>query len=199
MNEQDTQLPWDTIEDVEVDETPPTSTVSPYVTIQKSTSAWTIPLMCAGIALIACCLLIPSADENRRLAYEGIKLKADLEQLERQVSTNDEFLKRVADDPTLAERLAQRQMKMVREGTAVLELKSQPLRSGSPFQLVTLPPPAELPPYRAVGGTFAQMCRQPKAQLYFIGSGLLMLAIGVVLGHGNLEGSAPSEPYLVHR
>ena len=35
------------------------------------------------------------------------------------------FLKRVADDPTLAKHLARRQMKMVPQGTSVLELKSQ--------------------------------------------------------------------------
>ena len=52
-------------------------------------SAWTIPLLCAGIAVIACCLLIPAADENRRLAYERDKLKLDLEQIQKQIGIND--------------------------------------------------------------------------------------------------------------
>src|SRR5215212_8216660 len=31
---------------------------------------WTLALLCAGIALIACTVLIPQADANRRLVYE---------------------------------------------------------------------------------------------------------------------------------
>jgi len=145
--------------------------------------AWTIPLLCAGIAIIACCLLIPAADENRRLVYEREKLRMDLEQIHRQIAVNDEFLHRVADDPTLLERLAQRQMKLVRQGTSVLELKGQSDRRDlSPFLLVTLPPPAELPPYKPIGGRFSQMCRQPRSRLLLMGAGMLLLATGLVLG-----------------
>src|SRR3954447_7987544 len=71
---------------------------------------WTIPLLCMGLAIIAACVIVPATDENRRLAYERERLKADLEQISRQIDVNDEFLKRIGDDPTLAERLAQRQM-----------------------------------------------------------------------------------------
>jgi len=184
------QTPWDTIEPESAAASEPDPQMplsgSPYPTAPaRSTGAWTIPLICAGIALIASCILIPAADENRRLAYEGQGLKADLGQLEKQVATNDEFLKRLGDDPTLAERLAQRQMKMVREGTSVLEIKGQALRSNvSPFLLVTLPPPTPQPDYRPVGGVFAGWCRQPRMQLYMIGGGLLMIAAGLVLSHG---------------
>src|SRR4051794_40039816 len=83
---------------------------------------WTIPLVCVGLAVIACCVIVPQTEANRRLVYEREKLKLDLNQVNQQLDVNDEFLKRLADDPTLAERLAQRQMKMVREGTNVLEL-----------------------------------------------------------------------------
>jgi hypothetical protein len=86
---------------------------------------WTFALLCAGVALVACTVLIPAADANRRLAYEREKLKLDLDSVRKQVATNDDFLKRVADDPNLAERLAQRQMKIIRQGTRVLELKHQ--------------------------------------------------------------------------
>src|SRR5215469_10911534 len=65
--------------------------------------AFTIPLISLGIGLIAMCLLIPAADENRHLAYERERLTADLQQLHKQVATNDAFLKAVADDPSLAE------------------------------------------------------------------------------------------------
>ncbi len=152
---------------------------------KPSGGAWTIPLMCAGIALIACCLLIPAADENHQLTYEGASLRADLEQIQKQVETNQEFLTRMRMDPALAKRLAQRQMKMVREGTNVLELKGHPLRaSPSPFLLVTLPPPAPLAPYRPVGGHFAAMCRDPRLQLYMLGAGMMMIATGLVCSPG---------------
>jgi len=86
---------------------------------------WTVAALCAGIGIIACCVIIPQADANRRLAYEREKLKLDLDSIQKQVATNGEFLQRVADDPNLAERLAQRQMKIIRQGTRVLELKHQ--------------------------------------------------------------------------
>ncbi|HEX8524916.1 MAG TPA: hypothetical protein VF669_21885 [Tepidisphaeraceae bacterium] len=151
----------------------------------RSGGLFMIPLICVGIGLIAACLLIPAADENRRLAYESLSLRADLEQLEKQANINDQFLHRVSSDPTLAERLAQRQMKMVREGTSVLELKNQQCRaSASPFMLVTLPPPEPLPAYQPMGGMLAGLCRQPRAQLYLMGGALLMIAAGLVLSHG---------------
>jgi hypothetical protein len=146
-------------------------------------SAWTIPLLCAGMAIIACCLLIPAADENRRLAYEREKLRMDLDQIQQQISINDDFLKRVADDPNLLERLAQRQMKLVRQGTNVLEIKRDNGHEDlSPYMLVTLPPPGELPPYRAIGGVFSELCRHPRSQLFLMGLALLLVATGLVLG-----------------
>src|SRR5262245_6414400 len=145
-------------------------------------SAWTIPILCAGIALIACCMLIPAADENRRLVYEREKLKVDLEQIQKQIAINDEFLKRVADDPSLLERLAQRQMKLVREGTRVLELNGESEKQDlSPYLLVTLPPPQDLPPYKPLGGSFSEMCRHPRSQLFLMGGGMLLIATGLVM------------------
>lgn len=151
--------------------------------------AVTIPLICLGVGLIALCLLIPAADENRRLAYEHVRLQQDLDQLRKQVETNDAFLQRISGDPTLAERLARRQMRMVPAGTAVLELKSQKHTSDmSPFLLVTVPPPAPMAPYRPVGGFIANAVRQPKSQLYLIGAGMLLIAIGVVIGRSSPGG-----------
>jgi len=154
-----------------------------FVRVRSKSSVWTIPLLCAGIAILACCLLIPAADENRRLTWERERLKADLEQIQKQVSVNDAFLQRLMADPTLSERLARRQMKMVREGTSVLETKTAVGKEElSPFLLVTLPPPAEMPEYQPVGGMLAEVCRNPKSQLYLTGAGLLMIACGLVLG-----------------
>src|SRR5205814_4490869 len=106
----------------EADDAPPIAP-APIEQSPSGGGGWTIPFLCAGIALIACCVLIPATDENRRLAYERERLKADLDQLQKQVEVNHDFLKRVGEDSSLAERLAQRQMKMVREGTSMLELK----------------------------------------------------------------------------
>jgi hypothetical protein len=162
---------------------------------------WTLALLCAGIALIACTVLIPTADANRRLVYEREKLKLDLESIRKQVATNDDFLKRVADDPNLAERLAQRQMKIIRQGTRVLELKKQkqhPAGAGgaataaagftaddmSPFHLVHVAPPPPLPPYKPVGGLLAGLCYNPHTRLYLTGIGLFLMAGGLVLGFG---------------
>jgi hypothetical protein len=98
---------------------------------------------------------------------------------------NDDFLQQLNTDPSLAERLAQRQMQVVREGTSVLELKNDP-RSGrmsmSPYLLVSVPPPAPMPPYKPVGGVLAKICRHPKSQLYLTGIGLMLVACGLVLG-----------------
>ena len=108
---------------------------------------WTITILCIGIALLACCIIIPQADANRRLAYQRQKLQADLEQIQKQAAVNEEFLKKGADDPTLAERLAQRQMKFVREGTSVLKLDGRDPIDSSPFLLVRVPPPPPLPSF----------------------------------------------------
>jgi hypothetical protein len=148
---------------------------------------WTLPLLCAGIALIACCVLIPQADANRRLVYERQMLVMDLESIEHQVAVNGEFLKKVGDDPTLAERLAERQMKVIPEGTRVLELKHESDGTGmSPFQLVSVAPPPPLPAYRRVGGTIADLCYDPHTRLYLIGAALVMIAMGLVLGHKSI-------------
>ena len=188
----ETPTPWDSVDPfIEVAPAPAaplavshaSAAAAPIENPRTYGGAFTIPLICIGIGLIALCLLIPAADENRRLAYEHIRLQADLDQLKKQVETNDAFLARLSGDPTLAERLARRQMKMVPAGTAVLELKSQKHTSDmSPFLLVTVPPPAPMAPYRPIGGFIATAVRAPKSQLYLIGAGMMLIAVGVVVG-----------------
>lgn len=148
----------------------------------SQSSAFTIPLLCAGVAILACSLIIPAADENRQLTHERESLKADLAQLEKQVAMNDAFLRKLASDPGLSERLAQRQMRMVREGTSVLELNGPKSNDLSPFLLVSVPPPAPMPAYQPIGGSFARLFREPRTQLYLTGAALLMMAVGLVLG-----------------
>ena len=181
------QTPWGSVDTVvEVSSELPTAMeVHPDAAEPSEPSGgglFTIPLIAVGICVIAMCLLIPAADENRRLAYERDRLQLDLDHLKNQAKTNEAFLKNLANDPTLAERLARRQMKMVPQGTSVLELKSQKAGDMSPFVLVTVPPPAEMPAYQPVGGFLSDACRHPKTKLYLIGGGMMMIACGVVMG-----------------
>ncbi len=160
-------------------------------------SAWTIPILCLGMAMIAACLLIPLADENRQLMWEREQLRLDLEQIDQQVAINNEFLKRVSDDPTLAERLAQREMKTIRANAAVLNVSdttdgrsfsSNASQSEmSPFLLVNVPPPAELTPYQPIGGILSRFCRDRRPRAYTLGVGMLLVATGLILGYSKSE------------
>jgi hypothetical protein len=155
------------------------------VTPRRGGGTLTIPLLCIGVAIIAWMTLLPLADENHRLAWERQKLQQDLAHLREQVQVNDEFLRRVADDASLAERLAQRQMRYIRQGSSVLKLgggqgKNQEM---SPFHLVAVPPPRPLPAYQPVGGVLAALTRNPRTQLYMSGAALLLIAAGLVLGY----------------
>ena len=144
---------------------------------------WTIVLVAIGLGLIACCVLIPQAEENRRLAHQRAQLRVGLEHLEKQVQRNDEFLRRLGSDPMLAERLAQRQMKFVRKGSGVLEVDGETDEISSPFLLTTVPPPLPLPEYQPQVGALAKWCRDTQTRLYMIGGGLMLIALGLVMGY----------------
>ena len=148
---------------------------------QLTGASWTIPLLCAGIGLIACCIVIPQADANRRLAYEKMTLQSDLESVQKQVAVNDAFLKKVVDDPSLAERLAQRQLKRVRKGQHVLRLKEEKPQM-SPFQITNVAPPPAPPPYKPIGGILATLCYDARTRLYLMGLSMAMIACGLVMG-----------------
>jgi len=146
-------------------------------------SAWTIPLICLGVGIIAMAMIIPAADDNRRLVWEREKLAIDLTHIQKQIGLNDEFLARLASDPGLSERLAQRQMNMVREGTSVLALPGRAAAPDmSPYELVALPPPPPMPEYRPIGGKISQLFHHPKVRLYLLGAGMLAMVLGVILG-----------------
>ena len=133
--------------------------------------------------VIACCVLLPAADENRKLTAETAHLQADLDQIKHQIAVNDQFLKSVADDPTLLERLAQRQMKMVRSGESVLDLKGEETRPEmSPFLLTNLPPPAVPAVAPPENGLLAKLSDDPRLRLFTMGGALLMMAAGLVMG-----------------
>ena len=148
-------------------------------------SWWTIPLICLGLGLIAACLLLPAAEENRRAAYELAKINRDVDYFERQSVVNQDFLTRISNDPTLAERLAQRQLRLKRQDTRVI--KTQP--TGGPFDmspssLVAVDPPAPMPAYSSPVSLLSRCCDTPRKQVYFLGLGLFAVAAGLVLGGG---------------
>jgi hypothetical protein len=149
----------------------------------RASGGWTITALCAGLALLACTVLIPQADANRRLSYERQTLRNDLENVEKQIAVNQEFIRQVGQDPTLAERLARRQMKVIPAGNKILEMPAQVGDATmSPFQLTNIGRPAPLPAYKPVGGFIASVCYSPRARLYLIGIALVMVATGLVLG-----------------
>lgn len=151
---------------------------------RRSSGAWfTIPAMCAGICLIACALIVGQVEENRQLAWQRAKLQTDLDHLQKQIATNADFVSRLSTDANLVERLAQRQMKMVREGAAVLELEGQetPAHS-SPYRLVTIPPPPAVAPYEPAPGVMTHLFTHPQIRLYAYGIGAFLVAAGLILG-----------------
>jgi hypothetical protein len=120
-------------------------------------------------------------------------LQRDLQQIQQQVTMNGEFLSEMESDPQLEERLALRQMHVVRQGERVLELKGdsdtpQPTEPASdaaqmsPFSIVHVPPPEPLPAYEPWGGEITGVFLNQRLALYLIGGGLLMVAMALVLG-----------------
>jgi hypothetical protein len=178
------QTPWDDVSaSIPIEAPAPVTPQGAPIAPTSSTDGYTIPLISLGVALIACCILIPLGDVNRRLAYQREKLTADLDHIDRQIAINDEFLHKINNDPTLAERLALRQMKVVPKGSAILNLKSDGKKDDiSPFLLVSVPPPPPMKSYYPVGGKFASLCRDRKSRLYMMGTGMLLCAAGLVLG-----------------
>jgi len=155
------------------------------------TGGWTIAILCMGLGIIAACLVIPQADANRRLVYEREKLRLDLAQVQKQIAVNKEFLSEMESDPQLTERLAQREMRAVQQGEAIVDTKadagsgqsaSADAERMSPFNIINVPPPAALASYQPVGGYFAALCRSPQSHVYLLGVGMILVAGGLVLG-----------------
>jgi hypothetical protein len=174
-------LPWSSIDPD--DEFPD----EPAEDLRPSGGGWTLFVLCVGLGLIAACIIIPQADANRRLAYEHQRLFLDLQQIQKQMGVNKDFLSKIETDPQLAERVARRQMNVVPQGETALQLttSAQPQANASrmsPFMIVKVPPPPPLAPYKPVGGILSQLCRQPQSQLYVLGIGMVLVAAGLVLG-----------------
>ena len=144
-----------------------------------------LPALCLGLAVLAACVLLPAAGENRRLADERAALAADVEAARAQVAVNDEFLDRVGTDPELAERLALRQSNRPRPGTEAVEVSTGAAGAGdrfalSPFALTAVPAPAE--PAAPTPGRWAALTDSDTLRLWATGGGLFLLAYGLVMG-----------------
>jgi hypothetical protein len=150
---------------------------------QSGSSLWSLPLLCLGLGILAVCVLIPAAEGNKKLTADRDQLKSDLTQVDAQLAVNEAFLSDVKSDPELAERLAQRQMRQIRVGTELLGLKNvDSPQSVSPFDILSVAPPAPVKRYRQLTGPLGVICVSMQRQLYAIGLGLFMVAGALVLG-----------------
>jgi hypothetical protein len=159
-----------------------------------SDSIWSLPLLCLGLGIIATCILVPAAESNKRLTADHDKLHRDLTYVESQVSANQAFLDEVGTDPEIAERLAQRQFRQIRQGTSVLELKGLSKQgSASPFEMVSVPAPPPVNEYRPLTGFLGDVCGDTRKQIYSVGLGMFMVAVSLVLGASGKGGSEEEE------
>ena len=144
-----------------------------------------LPALCLGLAVLAACVLLPAAGENRRLADERAALAADLDAARAQVAVNADFLARVGTDPELAERLALRQSNRPRPGTEAVAVSTDAARAGdrfalSPFALTAVPAPAD--PAPPTPGRWSALADSDTLRLWATGGGLFLLAYGLVMG-----------------
>lgn len=147
---------------------------------------WTLPMMCLGLGIIACALIVPAVDENRRELHQLARLERDVSYFQMQSDVNKQFLEHVSTDPALAERLAQRQLRMTRPDSRIVQIPqagNHPFGM-SPYALVTLDPPPPIPDYQPLGGMLSRYFLDSKNQVYLTGIGILMTAAGVILGGG---------------
>jgi len=152
---------------------------------QPVSGLWTLLPVAAGLAVVTCCVLIPQIDRNRELLFQQRALQQHLEYLDQQIGINEEFLKRVGEDPVLTERLAQRYLKLVREDCAILRLEEQRGAGDmSPFALVNVPPPPPAPSYEPISFPLAEHVRDPRKRLWLLCGGLMLVGAGIVLGFG---------------
>jgi len=157
---------------------------------QPTGGVWAIPLLALGVGLIACCLVIPAAQDTREVMFERERLRAEMESLSRQVALNEEFLDRIHTDRELALRLAARQRTEIEEGVGIITPTwDRPGGGGlgnfamSPFALVAAEPVLQpTGPTPAPGGKLAALCREPRARLIILGIGLLACMMGLLGG-----------------
>lgn len=153
--------------------------------VSRTGAWWTLPMMCLGLTIIACALIVPAVDENRRELHQLTRLERDVRYFQMQSEVNKQFLEHVSTDPALAERLAMRQLRMTRPDSRIVPIPQtgNPFAM-SPYALVTLDPPPPVPDYQPLGGVLSRYFLDPQTQIYLTGIGILLTAAGVILGGG---------------
>ena len=162
----------------------------------KSDGGWTVGALIIGMTTIGLTAILPQLDANRRLAFDRSRLAADLDQINRQTTVNEAFLAKIESDPQLAQRLAERQMKVIRQGESLLVYKSErnPDSGGaadvSPFSLLAVPAAAPVAPYHAPGGILGGWLLDPHIRLHCLAGGFFLVAAGLVLGSNEPHGQS---------
>ncbi|MGC4030717.1 MAG: hypothetical protein QM754_03060 [Tepidisphaeraceae bacterium] len=167
----------------------------PELPVGRTGAWWTIPLTFVGIAIVACAVIIPAAEETRRDAYELAKIEQDVDYFQKQSAVNADFLDRVNTDATLAERLAMRQLHQTRPGVKLAPLGGEKDAFGaSPFAITKLDPPQPLPPYQPNKGPLTEWFVGDKRPQQMAALGLLIAGIGVMVGGGRRPALSHSHP-----
>jgi len=148
------------------------------------------------LCLIAVCVLVPQAEANRRQAVDVDQLRSDVAHADAQLDVNARFLSDAATDPEVAERLAQRQMRQIRQGSAPLRLDGD--AAGAPAvatvtDMLRIPTPPPVPPYRPLTGVLGDLTNGSRHQLLGLGGGLFLVAAGLVLGKSEPGEAEPTE------
>jgi hypothetical protein len=144
---------------------------------------WTLPVLFAGLAVLACALLVPAADGNRRTAHELAEIRRQVTHFREQSAVNRDFLARAGSDPVLAERLAMRQLRMTRPDARVVQMpKAGETYAMSPFAMMSVDAPPPVPAYRPVAGLLTRAFLNPQRQVFVAGFGIMLVAAGVILG-----------------
>ena len=156
------------------------------MTQQRSISGLlSIPALCLGLCLIAVCVLVPQAEANRRTAVDRDQLRQDLGHADAQIDVNARFLAAATTDPEVAERLAQRQMRQIRQGSAALHLEGESPALPAVLtvaDMLRVPTPPPVPAYRPMPGYLSILTDTTRHQLCGLGCGLFLVAVGLVLG-----------------
>ncbi|MEM8872871.1 MAG: hypothetical protein AAGD32_01315 [Planctomycetota bacterium] len=144
---------------------------------------WAIPVLCLGLGLMACAVLVPAAAETRDLALRRDVLQQDLDHLDMQAARNAQLLNRIGQDPVLAQRLERRQLNRVEEGAEQVAIGLEPSPFAStPFALVAVETPSEIPVATTRGGRLMEACLDGRGRLVVFGFAGLCIATGLVCG-----------------
>jgi hypothetical protein len=169
--------------------------IDPAPVPSSAASFCSLPMLCAGLCLIAVCVLVPQAEANRRMAVDRDQLRQDLAHADAQLDVNARFLTAAATDPEVAERLAQRQMRQIRQGSEALHLDGE--LAGAPAvvtvtDMLRVPTPPPVPAYRPPQGLVADLTACGRHQLYGLGTGLFLVAAALVLATSEPSDRQPS-------